>query len=151
MIFQQRFCTMIKFHPSDTVKTTPFAFRFLKKFLPNLSSDQWFYCLFADRKYFASKENQPFSRIEDVYEGICPFWRPLGPLPSVTHTHGQRLSRPKPPPPSRRKFSSRGRAAAPPHSNIRINVIDGNDFGKSGSSFREGNNQSECNDPLVIF
>ena len=75
---------MIEFPSFDTVKTTPFAYRFLRKSLPNLSSDQWFYCLFAQGEYFASKENQPLSRIEDVYKGIGPFWRPLGPLPSVT-------------------------------------------------------------------
>ena len=43
-------------------------------------------------------------------------WEAFGPLSSVTDR--RRLSRPKPPPSSRRKFASRGRAAAPPHSNI---------------------------------
>ena len=110
---------MMEFSPFDTVKITLFACRILSDFLPNLSSGQWFYCLWIQRKYFASKEIINFSRIEHVFEGIGPFWRLLGPLPSVTdgRTDGRRLSRPKPPPPSRRKFSSRGRAAAPPHSN----------------------------------
>ena len=85
LISQQRVWKVIGFPSFDTVKTTPFALCFLRDFLPNLSFSHWIYCHFADRKYFASKENQPFSRIEDVYEGIGPFWRPLGPLPSVTH------------------------------------------------------------------
>ena len=54
LIFQQRLWKVIEFPSFDTVKTTPFAYRFLRNFLPNLSSGQWFYCLSVTWKYFAS-------------------------------------------------------------------------------------------------
>ena len=119
---------MIEFPSFDTVKTTPFAYRLLRNFLPNLSSSQWFYCLFAERKYFASKENQPLSRIEDVYEGIGPFWRPFRPSGGV-YTHGrtdEETGGPGSAPPTRpracevRKMYTRsgGGFPSPPHSNI---------------------------------